>query len=507
MQPIQGAQLVLLTVAVSLGIFANVLDTSIANVAIPTIAGNMGVSADQGTWVITSFTVTLAIALPLTGWLSKRFGEVKLFSISTFLFTIASVLCAMSTTLPMLVFFRVIQGAVAGPMIPLSQSILLANYPHEKKGLATALWATVAVAAPVVGPILGGWLTDNYSWPWIFYINVPVGLFSAFVTWSLLKERETDIVRTPVDIIGLILLAVGVGCLQVLLDKGNDDDWFNSVFINSLACVSIISLTFFVAWELTEKNPIVDLALFKRRNFAVGTIGISLGYMAYFGSVVILPLWLQTQMGYTPTWAGVATAPVGIIPLFFSPVIGMIMGRMDLRVIVSTGFFIFAYASFWAAGFDTDVSFQNIAISRLVLGAALPCFFIPLISISLSGLHAKQVASAAGLSNFCRILAGSFGTSIFVTLWDHRERAHQSKLVESLTHYNPIFNDGIDQLQQIGFGNAESYAQMQRSVVNQAYMLSTNDVFWISGMLFVILMLFVWYARPPFFSKPDVAMD
>jgi DHA2 family multidrug resistance protein len=504
---IKGPELVLLTVAVSLGIFMNVLDTSIANVAIPTIAGNMGVSADQGTWVITSFTVTLAIVLPLTGWLSKRFGEIRLFAVSTLLFTIASVLCALSISLPMLVFFRVLQGAVAGPMIPLSQSILLANYPHDKKGLATGLWATVAVAAPVIGPILGGWLTDNYTWPWIFYINVPVGLFSAYFTWAILKKRETEITKLPIDFVGLILLAVGIGCLQVLLDKGNDLDWFNSSFITTLAILSTISLSFFIGWELTEKNPIVDLALFKGRNFTVGTIGISLGYMAYFGSVVILPLWLQTQMNYTPTWAGIATAPVGIIPLFFSPLMGSIMNKIDLRVLVSLGFFIFAYTAFWASGFDTSVPFNNIVLSRFVLGAALPCFFIPSITIALSGLPPKQIASASGLSNFCRILAGSFGTSIFVTMWDHRERIHQSKLVENLTLYNPQLNAAVKQLKAIGLSHHASYAQLNNIVINQAYMLSTNDIFWLSGILFIALMLFIWLARPPFLMKSDVVIE
>jgi DHA2 family multidrug resistance protein len=507
MQPIKGAQLVLMTVAVSLGIFMNVLDTSIANVAIPTIAGNMGVSADQGTWVITSFSVTMAIVLPLTGWLGKRFGEVRLFALSTFLFTIASVLCALATTLPMLVFFRVLQGAVAGPMIPLSQSILLSNYPHEKKGLATALWATVAVAAPVVGPILGGWLTDNYTWPWIFYINVPVGLFSAYFTWSLLHDRDTEIVRSRIDFIGLILLAVGVGCLQILLDKGKDLDWFNSPVINALTVTSVVALSFFVVWELTDSNPIVDLTLFKRRNFTVGTLGISLGYMAYFGSVVILPLWLQTEMGYTPTWAGVATAPVGIIPLLLSPFMGLIMKRIDLRLICSVGFMIFAYSSFWAANFNTDVAFSHIAISRLVLGAALPFFFIPSITISLSNLHAKQIASASGLSNFCRILAGSFGTSIFVTMWDHRERIHQSKLVEGLTQYNPQLHDTINYLQSAGFSHDASFAVLTNMVIGQAFMLSTNDIFWISGVLFLGLMCFVWLARPPFFSAGPVMAE
>lgn len=501
MECIKGFRLVLLTVAVSLGIFMNILDSSIANVAIPTIAGNLAVSADQGTWVITSFTVSTAIVLPLTGWLGRRFGEVRLFVGSTLLFTLASLLCGLSTSLPMLVCFRVFQGAVAGPMIPLSQSLLLANYPDEKKGLATALWATVAVAAPVLGPILGGYITDNYSWPWIFYINLPVGLFSAFLTWSILNERETEIVKSPIDYMGLIFLALGVGCLQILLDQGKDLDWFNSNIIVILAIISTISLVFFIVWELTERHPIVDLTLFQRRNFTVGTTAISLGYMVFFGSVVILPLWLQTQMNYTPTWAGLVTAPLGIIPVLLSPFMGYMMTKIDLRIIVSLGFFAFGFCSFWLAGFDTTATAGQVALVRFSQGIGAPFFFIPLTSILLSGLPNNRLASAAGLSNFLRILGGSFGVSLIVTLWDHRESLHQGKMVESLTPYNPILANVIQHLQGLGLTEKSSYAAVMQTVINQSYMLATEDVFWISGVLFFSLLILTWFARPPFLAK------
>jgi len=507
MAPIKGFQLVLLTIAVSLGIFMNVLDTSIANVAIPTIAGNLSVSANEGTWVITSFAVSMAIVLPLTGWLARRFGEVKLFVVATGLFTLASVLCGLSTSLPMLIIFRVIQGAVAGPMIPLSQSLLLANFPADKKGLATALWATVAVAAPVIGPIVGGYITDNYSWPWIFYINVPVGLFSVYLTWSILHNRETETTKLPIDFIGLILLAIGIGCLQVLLDKGHDLDWFNSTIIITLAVISTITLVFFIVWELYEKYPIVDLTLFERRNFAIGTIAISLGYGVFFGSIVILPLWLQTQMNFTPTWAGLATAPLGIIPLLFSPFMGSIMNKVDLRIIVSFGFLVFSYCCFWLANFNTDIGFSNVAMIRFIQGIGMPCFFIPIIAILLSGLPDKRIASAAGLSNFLRILAGSFGTSISVTLWDHREALHQSKLVENLTLYNPRLLDVLQQLQARGLSKQASYAQIDTIIVNQSYVTATDDIFWISGVIFMGLLVLIWFARPPFFTKPIQAAE
>ncbi|MFI4937533.1 MAG: DHA2 family efflux MFS transporter permease subunit [Candidatus Berkiellales bacterium] len=501
MPAIKGHQLILLTVAVSLGIFMNVLDTSIANVAIPTIAGNMGVSADEGTWIITSFTVSLAIVLPLTGWLAKRFGEVRLFVFSTALFTIASVLCGLSTSLEMLVFFRVIQGAVAGPMIPLSQSLLLANYPVDKKGLATGLWAMVAVAAPVLGPILGGYITDSYSWPWIFYINVPVGFFSVYFTWHILRNRETKIAKTRIDFTGLILLAVGIGCLQVMLDKGKDLDWFNSVTICTLGAISVVSLCFLIIWEMTEDNPIIDLSLFKIRNFTIGTIAISIGYLAFFGSVVILPLWLQTQMNYTPTWAGLATAPLGIIPILLSPIVGRILNKVDARLIVSNGFFFFAFCSFWLASMNTDVTAGHIAWIRFIQGIGVPCFFVPTIAILLSGLPDDKIANAAGLSNFLRILAGSFGTSIYVTLWDHRESIHQSKLAESLLLIQSSMVEALKKLHALGFSVEKSYAEITQQLIKQSYMLATNDVFWISGFIFLSLLILIWFARPPFIAK------
>ncbi len=461
----------------------------------------MAVSPDQGTWIITSFTVSTAIVLPLTGWLARRFGEVRLYVFSTLLFTLASIMCGLSTSMSELVFFRVVQGAVAGPMIPLSQSLLYSTFPPEKKGLATGLWAMVAVAAPVLGPILGGYITDNYSWPWIFYINLPVGLFSDFFTWRILKDRESTISKPPIDYIGLILLIIGIGCLQVLLDQGKDLDWFNSSVINALAVISFISLTFLIIWELTEKNPIIDLRLFRSRNFTIGTIAISLGYGVYFGSVVILPLWLQTEMNYTPTWAGIVTAPLGIIPIIFSPIVGRLMGKIDLRLIVSTGFFFFAFCSFWLANLDTDVDAKTIALIRFIQGAGAPCFFVPTIAIVLSTLPDKDIASGAGLSNFLRILAGSFGTSISVTLWTRRESFHQSQLVENLTLNNQYTIDFLQKLHTLGFQNKKDYAELYQTVINQSYMLATNDVFWISGYIFCCLLALIWLARPPFLAQ------
>lgn len=506
--PLQGMPLALMTVALSLGTFMQVLDTSIANVSIPTIAGDLGVSADQGAWVITSFAVSNAIALPLTGWLARRVGEARLFVMSVVLFTISSWLCGLATSLPMLLAFRVLQGAVGGPMIPLSQSLLLGNYPHKHKGLALSLWSMTVVVAPILGPILGGTITDNYSWPWIFYINIPVGILSSLLTWQLLRHRETQVQRVPIDIIGLVLLVVGVGALQVMLDRGNDLDWFSSSQIVWLAIVAGITLLYFIAWELTDPHPIVDLRLFTRRNFAIGTVVTSLGYLVFFGSVVLFPLWLQTQMGYTAEWAGYAAAPIGILSVILSPLVGHYLHRLDLRLIATVSFIIFAIVSFWTATFTSATDFWHLVQPRLLQGAAMATFFVPMVSITLSQLPARQVASAAGLSNFVRLLAGSFGTSLSITLWDRRAIFHMDRLAEAFSRSNPAFTDRVHQLMALGLSPQQAQGLVTHFAQAQAVLLSTNDVFWLSGWIFLGLIVLVWLARPPFTaSGAPMAMD
>jgi DHA2 family multidrug resistance protein len=507
-QNFTGMTLVMLTLSLSLGIFMNVLDISIANVAIPTIAGDLGVSPDQGTWVITSFSVSTAIVLPLTGWLARRFGETKLFLWSTALFTVMSVLCGLSVNLPMLIVFRVLQGAVAAPMIPLSQSLLLAAYPDDKKGFATSLWAMTAVVAPICGPIIGGWITDNYTWPWIFYINVPVGIFSVAITAIILAGRETVISKTPIDMVGLILLIIGIGCLQVLLDQGYDLDWFNSNVIRALGIISFIALTFLVVWELTDEHPVIDLRLFADRNFTIGVIALSLGFLVYFSIVVVFPLWLQTQLGYTPTWAGLASAPVGIFPVLFSPFVGMLIGKVDLRILITIGFIAFAYSSFWSSEFDTNVSYNALIAPRLVQGIGLAFFFTPLVTLIISRIPREKIASALGLSNFLRILGGSFGTSISVTMYEQREAFHHSHLVQTVNQYNPISNHFLQQLHDIGFSTLQSYGLLVRLITQQGFMLSINDLYWLAGYIFIGLLIITWFAKPPFVSGgPLVAVE
>lgn len=499
--PMTGIMLILTTLSLSLGIFMNVLDVSIANVAIPYIAGDLGISPNQGTWVITSFAVSEAIMLPITGWIAKQWGEVRVFVVATALFTLASVLCGLAYTFPMLILCRVLQGIAAGPMIPLSQSILLSIYPEQKKGFATSIWGTTAVVAPILGPIFGGWLTYNYAWPWIFYINLPVGALCVIITIIVMRGRETPLTKLPSDFVGLFLLVIGIGSLQILLDKGNDLDWFHSSMIAALSIISVIAITLLIIWEWMEAHPVIDLTLFTRRNFTLGAIALSFGYLVFFSNVVIFPLWLQTQMGYTAIWAGLAAAPVGILSFFFSPIVGSQLHRVDLRWIASFGFVVFALVSFWNASFNTGVDFSQLVMPRFFQGIGIACFFTPLMMIVISGLPRERVASALGLANFLRIIGSSFGTSLSVTLWERREQFHHSRLVEQINHANPWSLQTVEYLRNTGLSSKSAYEQLDAIVTHQAFMLSTNDIFWLSGALFLCLLIILWFTRPPFITS------
>ena len=494
--PLVGGQRALLTLGLALAVFMNVLDVSIANVSIPTIAGDMAVSPTQGTWVITSFAVANAIAVPISGWLAKRVGEVRLFVVCTVLFTLFSLLCGLAFNFEMLLLARICQGAVAGPMIPLSQSLLLANYPADRRGFANGIWGMTAVVGPIAGPVLGGWITDSYHWSWIFLINLPVGVFSALVTWALLKNRETPTRRLPLDRVGLVLLIIGVGALQVMLDKGNDEAWFQSSFIITLAVIAAVTLSFFVVWEWTEPDPLVDLKLFKRRNFSIACIIVTLGFMTYFGGVVLFPLWLQNQMGYSATWAGLATASLGLLGVVFSPIIGRLTDRFDVRIIITVGMAIFAGLSFVKAGFNVHVSFEQLVLARIFWGLGLACFFIPLITLSLSGLPASQVASASGLFNFVRLVALSFGTSLSVTWWDKRQAFHDHRLTEHVTALDPATQHWLAQARDAGLSQMQALASMAQEISRQAFMLALNDMYMLAGWLFVGLAAIIWLSRP-----------
>lgn len=498
--PLRGASLVLVTLALSLAVFMEVLDTTIANVVVPVIAGDLGAAATQGTWVITAFAVANAVSVPLTGFVARRFGEVKVFLWAVVGFVLTSWLCGIAPNLQALVAFRVLQGLTAGPLIPLSQSLLMASYPREKRTQALALWAVTIVVAPVLGPILGGWISDNWHWGWIFFINIPVGIAAAWITWKQLGHRETEIRKTPVDYIGLTLMVVGVGALQMMLDRGKELDWFASGEIIVLAAVAAVCLTYFVVWELGEEHPVVDLSLFKDRNFTVGVIATSLGFMVYMGALVLLPLVLQSNFGYTATWAGLVAAPVGILPVVLSPLIGKFGGRIDMRWLVTASFLVFAFTFHWRTNFYAGMDMGNVVWPQFWQGLGVAMFFLPLTTITLSRMQGAQIAAAGSLSNFLRVFMGGVGVSVVTTVWERREAVHHVRLTEAVTPYSNETRQAVENLAQAGMPPGEGAAYIATAVTREGFIMGSNEIFWAGSLLFLLMIAVVWFARPPFGS-------
>ncbi len=496
--PLHGTALLLGTLSLSLATFMNVLDSSIANVSIPAISGDLGVSPGQGTWVITSFGVANAISVPLTGWLTQRFGAVRLFSMSVMLFVITSWLCGFAPSLEWLVFFRVLQGLVAGPMIPLSQALLLSSYSREKAGLALALWGMTTLVAPVVGPLLGGWITDNVSWPWIFYINVPVGLLAAGLTWGIYRKRDTPTRKLPIDGVGLALLVLWVGSLQLMLDKGKELDWFASTEIVVLGLCALIGFAVFVVWELTDKHPVVDLRLFGGRNFSFGVLALSVAYGLFFGNVVLMPLWLQQWMGYTATSAGFALAPVGVFAILLTPLVGKKVAVWDPRHMATGAFIVFALVLWMRSLFSTQIDLFHVLVPTVIQGVAMAFFFIPLTTIVLAGLGPERMPAAAGLSNFVRITAGAMGTSIATTLWENRAAMHRAHLTELLHgDSGSALAGALSGLQTGGLSYEQALIQVSRLIDQQAYTRAADDIFAASAWIFLALIGLIWFTRRP----------
>ncbi len=493
--PMQGAPLAITALALALGTFMQVLDSTIANVSLPTIAGNLGVSTNQGTWVITSFAVANGIGVPLTGWLMGRYGVVRTFVFSVIAFTVASFLCGIAWNLSSLIFFRVLQGGTSGPMIPGSQALLISIFPAHKRATALGIWAITTLVAPICGPILGGYISDNYHWGWIFLINVPVGLIVAFLAWRMLESRETPTRKLPIDTVGLGLLIVWVGTLQIMLDSGKDADWFSSTTIVIEAIITVVFFVAFLIWELTETHPIVDLSLFKNRNFALGTVAFCLGYAVFFANNLLMPLWLQTQIGYTATWAGLVAAPTGVIAVLLTPFTARMMARIDARLIASLAFVAFGVSYLMRAGLTADASFFAFMLPLLVQGIAMATFFLAMITILLDGVAPPRIPMASGLSNFTRITAGGFAASMVTTLWDRREAFHQARMADLTTGFNPALTQALAGLHRLGFPDLGAKASIIRVMTSQAYLLGANDIFWASGWACFILIGMVWLCR------------
>jgi DHA2 family multidrug resistance protein len=489
-KPLQGTTLMLAGFLLAISNFMVVLDMTIANVSVPNIAGGLAVSPNQGTWVITSYSVAEAIMVPLTGWLAQRFGAVRVFVLGVIGFGICSALCGLAPSLPFLVLFRVMQGLCGGPIMPMSQTLLMRIFPPAQRGQAMGIWAMTTVVAPIAGPILGGTVCDNIGWPWIFYINVPVAALCGFFAYRVLGSHDTPTEKKPVDIVGLGLLIAFVGSLQIMLDKGKELDWFDSSTIVVLAIVSAISFASFLIWELTSPNPIVDLRVFRHRGFTGAVITIGLTYGAFFSSIVLVPLWLQTNMGYTATWSGYVTAFGGVLAVVMSPIVPILMKRFDARALVSFGVLWLGGVALIRAGLASNANYWAIALPFLAQGFAMPFFFIPTNQLALSSVLPSEMASASGLSNFLRTMSAAFATSLITTLWENAGARNHVALAGRLNHPEMVTNT----LTASGMSPMQALTQLDNMVQSQAVMVATDQMFLLTSLVFVVAAAMVWLA-------------
>ncbi len=491
--PLKGGLLWLVAIVLAGANFIAVLDMTIANVSVPNIAGSLGISSSQGTWVITCYSVAEAITVPLTGWLAARFGAVRVFTTAMGAFGVFSLVCGFSTSFTMLVVGRILQGIAGGPLIPLSQTLLLRIFPKEKAAAATALWAMTTLTAPILGPILGGWLCDSYSWQMIFLINVPLAIMMAPFAWKMLKRFETKLERSPIDLIGLALMIVAVGALQLMLDLGKEHDWFESGMIVWLAVIAAIGITVFILWEMGEKHPIVNLRVFRHRGYTTAVVVIAAGFGAMFAANVLTPLWLQSYMGYTSTWAGLATAWTGVLAVVCAPAAGLLSTKVDPRKLVFFGLV-------WLGGVlairtfaTTDMSFWQISGPLLAMGLGLPFFFVPVTTLALASVEEHETAAAAGLMNFLRTLSGAVATSVVQTSWESKTQVMHAELAPVVDRYGEVSHT----LAASGMNSEQTLQALDNMTQSQAVMLSTNEIMSFVSLAFFLSALLIWAAPKP----------
>ena len=484
----------LITVVVSLAAFMETLDTSIANVALPYIAGGLGVGSDESTWVLTSYLVSNAIVLPISGFLVSIFGRKRFFLSCIFLFTMSSIACGVAPSLGLLLLFRVIQGAAGGGLQPMAQAILADTFPPAQRGLAFSLYGITAVMAPTIGPTLGGWITDSYSWRWVFLINGPVGLVAIMLVLHVLEDppylKRLRSGGIRFDYIGFSLLALGVGALQVALDKGQQDDWFGSRFITALLLTAGACLTVLVVWELFHENPIIDLRLFTNLNFASANVMMLVLGVIYFSSLVMMPQFLQSLAGYSALKAGIVVSSAGAALLTMLPIVGKLTSRIQARFLIALGWCLLAASMMTTArSIDLTLSFSTASWLRVFQAAGLPLLFVPITLAAYVGLPAQKSSSAAGLINFMRNIGSSIGTSMVTTLIARRSQFHQTQLVPRIAPDNPTFEAQWEalatRLSDAGLGAYEgqrqALARIYQMVLNQAATLAYIDTFWILG--------------------------
>ncbi len=500
----------LIVMVISLATFMEVLDTAIANVSLAHIAGSLAVSNDEATWVLTSYLVANAVVVPISGWLSDVIGRKRFYMISVLIFTVSSLMCGLAPSLGFLVISRILQGIGGGGLAPSEQSFLADTFPPSKRGMAFAAYGVVVVVGPVLGPSIGGWITDNISWHWIFLINVPVGIISLILVHLLVaepevleKERKKKIRKgLNVDLVGFALVALGLGCLEVTLDRGQRDDWFGSPFIVAMALIGGLSLIMLVVWELNRKDPIVDLRLLGIRNFvACFVMMLGVGVIIY-GSTQIIPQLLQEVFGYTATDAGLTLTLGGGAALFAMPIVGAIAGKVQARVLLGGAFAVQALAMWHFTGIDADVSFNHMAVGRLFQAIAIPALFVPINAQAYAGLDPSRYNHASALMNVARNLGGSVGISTAQAVLEQREQFHQSRIVENLNPLNPNYVQGLSQLSGTigGAGTGDpsqsQLAALYQMVTKQAAMLAYLDVFHMLAIVMACMVPLAILLRP-----------
>lgn len=497
-KPLTGGALFLGALCLAMANFLAILDTTIANVSVSSIAGSLGTSTSQGTYVITSYAVAEAISVPLTGWLSRRFGSIRVFVTCFVLFGIFSILCGVATSMTMLVTFRVFLGLAGGPLMPLSQTLMMRIFPKDKSHAAIGIWSMTTLVAPIMGPILGGILCDQFSWPYIFFVKTPFALVAAFICWKLLNKYETKTVRSKIDKVGLALLVVWVAALQIMLDEGKDHDWFESTRICVLAVVAVIGFIAFLIWELTERNPVVDLKVFRHRGYSMSMLTLSLAFGAFFSISVITPLWLQIYMGYTATISGYSTATMGILAVFLAPLIADLSSKFDPRPFVFVGVMWLGAWTLVRSFGSLDMTFAQISYPMFFQGIGMPLFFVPLTAIALGCVKPSEMESAAGLMNFIRTLSGAFATSMINTSWEHQTRYVHAELA-GLTDKAGV---ATHMMQDSGMGMGQIRSSIDWLLQKQSVMVATNQLFMVIAVIFAVAACIIWFA-----PKPKHAVD
>jgi MFS transporter, DHA2 family, multidrug resistance protein len=455
-----------------------VLDSSIANVVLPHIAGDLGVSVDKSSWVLTCYLVSNAIILPITGWLSDTLGRKRYFLLSIFVFTLSSLLCGMSTSLNQLLLFRVLQGLGGGGLLPLSQTVLLEHFPGKKRSIGMGIYGMGVILAPIFGPMLGGWIADNHSWHWIFLINIPVGIVSILLVYIFIQEKEKVKNLIKIDYIGLAFLSLGIGALQIFLDKGENYDWFSSKVIIILAATTVISLIFVVYWELKVKNPVIDLRMLKDVNFAIATVAMFGVGMSFYAITEAIPVLLQTLMGYTAFLSGLVLAVSGTVVLVGMGLAGYLSSKLGPKYITIAGWFITIIALYLMTGFNLQADFATIAEARALMGLGTSLIFVPINAVAFTNIAKEKIEYGTGLINLMRNIGGSVGISFVNTVVARGSQVHQNYLVKNITPLNPAFNHTVKQLKaELNTTTTETYQMIYLGVQQQCGMLSYIDAF------------------------------